>query len=162
MARAPGAAHVRYLDGQRRRGTTRTLIVTRLCSNKKLPNGAPKTRAIQPMDAVRGSLKPLQRLVRRQEESLAIQPGGWPREVERCRQSGRKGLIALQREQSLPEGLAVSPADALYTGANLKRLTEALEAAAQTRARAEERARVRAWKQWINKAWDATPGMVYR
>ena len=53
-------------------------------------------------------------------------------------------------------------ADALYTSAELQRLTEALEAAVQTRARAEERARVRAWKQWINEAWDATPGVVYR
>ena len=82
--------------------------------------------------------------------------------MERCWQSARKGLIALQREQSLPKGVAVPPADALYTGADLKRLAEALEAAAQTRARAEERARVRAWKQWINEAWDTTPRMVYR
>ena len=34
------------------RGTTRTLTVTKLCPNKKLPSGAPKTGAIQLMDAV--------------------------------------------------------------------------------------------------------------
>ena len=69
---------------RRGRGTARTLTVTKLCPNKKLPSGAQKTRAIQLMDAVRGSLKPVQRHVRRQEESLAIQRGRLPQEVERC------------------------------------------------------------------------------
>ena len=78
----------------------------------------------------------MQRYVQRQE-SLEIELGQWPRKVERCWQSARKGLITLQREQSLPEGVAVPPTDALYTGADLKQLTEALEAAAQTRPRAE-------------------------
>ena len=40
---------------------------------------------------------------------------------------------------------------------------EAPEASVQSRARAEERARVQAWQQWIDDAWTAqTPGTVYR
>ena len=69
----------RELD-RRGRGTTRTMTLTKLCPNKKLPSGAPKTRATQLLDAVRRSP---QRYVRWQEESLEAQPGRWPREVER-------------------------------------------------------------------------------
>ena len=116
---------------RRGRGTTRTMTVTKLCPNKKLPSGAPKTRAIRLMDAVRGSRKPVQRYVRWQEESPEAQPARWPREVERSWQSARKGLTTLQQEQNLPEGVAIPPADALYTDAGVKRLAEALGTAAQ-------------------------------
>ena len=72
--------------------------------------------------------------------------------MEQGWRSTRKGLTTLQREQSLPEGVAIPPAHVLCTGADFKRPVDTLEASAQARARAEERARVQAWKQWINEA----------
>ena len=47
-------------------------------------------------------------------------------------------------------------------GAELQRLTNALETLVHTRARAEEREQVKAWKQWINDSWADAPGVVYR
>ena len=49
---------------RRGRGTMRTVTVTKLCPNKSLPSGVPKTRVIQLLDVVRESLKPVQPYVR--------------------------------------------------------------------------------------------------
>ena len=38
----------------------------------------------------------------------------------------------------------------------------ALETEVRARALAEERARVRAWKQWIDESWTTSPRVVYR
>ena len=54
---------------KRGRGTSCTVTTTRLCSNKKLPSGAPKTRVIHIMDAVKGALKQVLRYVRAQEQA---------------------------------------------------------------------------------------------
>ena len=48
---------------QRGRGATGTTTATKLCPNKKLPSGAPKTRVIKLMDAIKGSLKPVLRYI---------------------------------------------------------------------------------------------------
>ena len=96
---------------ERGRGTTRTTTVTRLCPNKKLPSGAPKTRVIQVMDA--GSLRPVQRYVHQQDTCEEVGPGGWPREVHRCWESARSGILRPQKEGHLPEGVAPLRANTL-------------------------------------------------
>ena len=147
---------------ERGRGTTRTTTVTKLSPNKKLPSRAPKTRVIKLMDAIRGSRKSVLRYVHRREASEEIRPGKWPIEVQRCWEAARNGMSQLQKEGPLPEGVAQLPADTLSTNKELTRVMEAPEASVRTRARAKEKARVQAWKQWIDNAWAETPRTVYR
>ena len=56
------------------RGTQGTMATTKPCPNKKLPSGAPKTRVIRIMDAVKGALKPVLRYVRAHETSGRTRP----------------------------------------------------------------------------------------
>ena len=107
-----------------------------------MPSGTSKIKAIQFMDAMRGSPKPVLRCVRAREVSAKTRPGRWPREVKQCWHSARKGPERLQREGSLLEGVAMLPEKTLCSGKEL--LMETLEAAVPTRAKAEEQARVKA------------------
>ena len=58
------------------------MTTTKLCPNKKLPSGAPKTRVIRIMDAVKGALKPVLRYVRARKQASLARLGGWPRGVQ--------------------------------------------------------------------------------
>ena len=147
---------------ERGRGTTHTTTVAKVCPNKKLPSGAPKTRMIKLMNAIRGSLKPVLRYVHQREASEEIRPGKWPTEVQRCWEAARNGILRLQKEGPVPEGVARLPADTLSTSKELTRMMEAREASVRSRAQAEEKAPVQAWKQWIDDAWTEPPGTVYR
>ena len=89
---------------KRVRGTSHTVATTKLCPNKKLPSGAPKTRAIRIMDAVKGALKQVLRYVRAQEQAGLTRVGGWPRGVEPCWLSAHRGMDQLQQERPPPPG----------------------------------------------------------
>ena len=73
----------RQLD-KRGRGTQRTITTTKLCPNKKLPSGAPKTRVIRIMDTVKGALKQVLQYVRAHELAELTRLGRWPRGVKQC------------------------------------------------------------------------------
>ena len=60
------------------------------------------------------------------------------------------------------EGIVVPSRDRLCDARTLEQLMAALEAAVRARALAEERARVQAWRQWIDESWATSPGVVYR
>ena len=64
---------------KRGQGTLRTVAITKLCPNKKLPSGAPKTRVIRILDAVKGAVKQVLRYVWAQEQANLARLGGWPR-----------------------------------------------------------------------------------
>ena len=149
---------------KRGRGTSHTVATTKPCPNKKLPSGAPKTRAIRFMDAVKGALKQVLRYVRAQEQAGLTRVGGWPRGVEQCWLSAHRGMDQLQQERPPPplEGIVVPSRDRLCDARTLEQLMAALEAAVRARALAEERARVQAWRQWIDESWATSPGVVYR
>ena len=103
----------------------------------------------------------VQRYVHQQETSEEVRPGGWPTEVHRCLESARSGILRLQKEGPLPEGVALLPANTLSSSKDLPQLMEALEASVRSRARAQERAHVQAWEQWIDNAWTEMPVTVY-
>ena len=84
------------------------------------------------------------------------------KEMQRCYVAAHNGILRLQKEGPLPEGIALLPADSLSTSKKLTRMMQALEASVRSRVRAEENERVQAWKQWIRDVWAETPGTVYR
>ena len=146
----------------RGRGTAATTTVTKLCPNKKLPSGAPKTGLIRMMDAIKGALKPVQRYIRARESQTCPAPGPWPREVRTSWLAAHRGLSKLHRAGTLPKGVTLPSEHRLPDSAELAHIADALELAVRAKAREEEQARVKAWRQWIDDSWAETPGVVYR
>ena len=83
----PGPLTVRLAekeDNKRGRGSAHTTTITKLCPNKKLLRGAPKTRTIRMLDAVKGTVRQVHEDVRKQENMAGIRPGRRPRKVAAC------------------------------------------------------------------------------
>ena len=87
-------------------GTLHTTSITKLCPNKKMPSGAPKTKAIQIMDAMRGALKLVLRYVREQEIFVETRPCRGPR---RCSGAGTVCVFVRVRRRILKREARMGP-----------------------------------------------------
>ena len=110
------------LSEKRGRGTSSTTFTTRLCPNKKLPTGAPKTRFIRLLDAAKGSVQQVQRWVRGRDRlaTPATTVQMWPRNVQQQWQAACDRLRELEQLGALPSSVQLQDLNKTGTSEDLK------------------------------------------
>ena len=141
------------------RGTGTLVRETRLCPRQQKQGGAPETLPLARVHAAQGALRTVLRWLRRPDPRPGAAPRGLP-----CAWEAARSRLRRVREMG-PAFAALPPLEehvSLPGEGPLQGAMEALKGMAKAQRAREDRERVRAWREWLDKAWSADQGAVYR
>ena len=143
----------------RGRGTDQLLREVRLCPKQRRDTGGPLTCPVARVQAAQGPLREVLRWLGRPAQG----PGILPRAVQQAwttlrRRLGRLRVLGPEYADLEPGGAH----DRLAPLASLRRLSAALAGKVRATVRAEDKDRVREWREWLEESWSSDQGAVYR